>query len=195
MAPEAGPGPGPGPIEVSVERRVPRVEEIDWKRRALEAERALEDAKKEISLLAERCATHEQNIESITRARAEAEESERRERLIASALAGHHPIDAALCVTLIERELERATVEVKEASGSDGSPETELAERLPSVVARLVQERPYLFRSPARASGGAAMAGAPTAAAREPIDDALEEARASGGRTQLLRYLRLRRGA
>lgn len=192
MTPEAGPGPGPGPIEVSVERRVPRAEEIDWKRRALEAERGLEEAKREIAQLTERCATHERNIESIARARVEAEEMEQRERLIAGALAGHHPIDGALCATLIERELERAEVEGKEAGGS---PETELAARLPTIVARLVQERPYLFRAPTRAAMGAAMAGAPSGGAREPVDDALEEARASGGRAQLLRYLRLRRGA
>ncbi len=180
-----GPGPGPGPIDVSVERRVAHVEEISWKKRALEAESALEAAKREIDALTERCATHERNIESVTRARAEAEEAARRERLIGDAIDAHHPIDGELCATLVERELER------EGAGEG----VDLAARLGPIVSRLAAERPYLFRAPTRAPGGAAMAGAPAGPGREPLEDALEEARASGSRTQLLRYLRLRRGA
>lgn len=192
MPPEAGPDPSPGPIEAPLARRVPNLEEINWKKRALEAEAALEAARAELEAVSERCATHERNIESIAKAQAESEAEAARERGIADALAPHDPIDAALCAILVERELEQEPPEGEPARGDLGA-------RIADAVARLATERPYLFRAHARssshASAGATMArlsGTPT---RDPIDDALEEARASGGRSQLLRYLRLRRGA
>ncbi len=190
MPPEASPDPSPGPIDTPIARRVPNLEEINWKKRALDAEAALEATKKELAAATERCATHERNIESITKAQAEAESAAARERAILDALSPHHPIDATLCTTLIERELERTT---PEATNPD------LASRLAPIVAALVADRPYLFRAPTRAtshpSAGATMAGAPSGPGQDPLDSALDEARSSGSRSQLLRYLRLRRGA
>jgi hypothetical protein len=147
--------------------------------------RPLTAAQAEVASLTERCATHEKNLESITRAKEEAERAETRDRAIAGALSPLNPIDASLCATLLERDL---------APDADASA---LAESIGPLAARLASERPYLFRSPTpgRPTHGATMAGEPGAPAHSPIDDAMEEARASGGRTQLLRYLRLRRGA
>lgn len=194
MPPESGPDPSPGPVETPNARRVPNLEEINWKKRALDAEAALEAAKKELAAANERCDTHERNIESITKAQAEADAAAARERALADALAPHHPIDAALCATLIEREIERELE--RGGQESDGG---DIASRLGPIVAALVADRPYLFRAPSRAtahaSGGATMAGAPSGPGPDPLGSALEEARSSGSRSQLLRYLRLRRGA
>lgn len=198
MPPESnpGPGPGPGPIDLPPARRVPNLEEINWKKRALDAEAALEAAKTELAAVTERCATHERNIESITKLQAEAEATAARERAISDALSPHHPIDAALCATLIEREIEREL----EREGAEGDGLAgDLASRLGPVVTKLVADRPYLFRAPTRTaahpSAGATMAGAPVEPGSNPIESALDEARSSGSRSQLLRYLRLRRGA
>lgn len=192
MPPETSPDPSPGPIDTQVTRRVPNLEEINWKKRALDAEAALDGAKKELAAVTERCATHERNIESIAKASADAEAAAAHERAIVDALAPHHPIDAALCATLIERELDR---EAPESGVNDG----EIASRLGPIVTTLVADRPYLFRAPMRTSShtlaGATMAGAPSGSGRDPLDSALDEARSSGSRSHLLRYLRLRRGA
>lgn len=183
MPVDPNPGGEPTPINQPA-RRVP-TEEINWKKRALDAEAALASAQAEVASLTERCARHEKNLESITRAKEDADRAAARERAIAQALAPHDPIDASLCATLLERDL-----------GPDADASA-LASSIGPLVARLATERPYLFRAatPSAATHGAAMAGEPGAPAHSPIDDAMEEARASGGRTQLLRYLRLRRGA
>lgn len=188
MSPD--PIPDPNPIEPPAPRRAPHLEEINWKKRALDAEAALEAARAELEAVSERCATHERNIESIAKAQAESEAQAARERGIADALAPHHPIDAALCAILVERELEQEPREGEPARG-------DLGERIAGAVERLTTERPYLFRTHARPASHASatmarLSGTPT---RDPIDDALEEARSSGSRSQLLRYLRLRRGA
>lgn len=193
MPPEAGPGPDPTPLDGGA-RRATNVDELSWKKRALDAEASLERARAEIAKLTERCGTHERNLESIAKAKSEADAARARAEAIAGALDAHHPIDGALCATLIERELESGGG----AKGSD--PAEGFGSRLGPIVARLVAERPYLFRAAARAAprsdprAGGAMAGASAGAEPDPIADALEEARISGGRAQLLRYLRMRRG-
>lgn len=183
MPVDPNPGGEPTPINQPA-RRVP-AEEINWKKRALDAEAALASAQAEVAALTERCATHEKNLQSIARAKQEADRAAARERTIAEALGPHNPIDATLCATLLERDL---------APDADGPA---LTESIGPLVARLASERPYLFRAAATppATLGATMAGEPGAPAHSSIDDAMEEARASGDRTQLLRYLRLRRGA
>ena len=181
MPPEADPGPEPIPTDTPARRPRP-IEEIEWKDRALKAEAALEAAAAQIETLTERCATHERNIESITRTRAEADAEALRVRALADALAPHHPIDPDLCATLIEREI------------GDVEP-SDLASGAARAAARLASERPYLFRPPPRTRAGAAMAGEPGAPTRTPTEDALEAARTTGDRAHLLRYLRLRRGA
>ncbi|MBX3318017.1 MAG: hypothetical protein KF902_14270 [Phycisphaeraceae bacterium] len=188
MSPD--PIPDPNPIEPPAPRRAPHLDEINWKKRALDAEAALEAARAELEAVSERCATHERNIESIAKAQAESEAEAARERGIADALAPHHPIDAALCAILVERELEQEPPDGEPAMG-------DISVRIAGAVARLTTERPYLFRANARSvsHAGATMARLSGTPARDPIDDALEEARSSGSRSQLLRYLRLRRGA
>lgn len=186
MPPDPAPGGEPTPVNQSA-RHIP-IEEINWKKRALDAEAALAAAQAEVQTLTDRCATHEKNIQSITKASEEARVAADRERLIAEALAPHHPLDAALCATLIERELERAGQGVEDVT-------PDLGAALGPIVGRLASERPYLFRASARAAPGATMAGEPGAPAHTPIEDALDDARSSGGRAQLLKYLRLRRGA
>lgn len=187
--PPSDPNPGgePTPIQ-QPSRPAPNVQEIDWKQRALDAEAALAVAQQEVRTLTEACATHERNIESITRAKAEADEAASRERTIAEALAPHRPIDGDLCATLIERELERESID-------NASSAFDLASRLGPIVAKLATDRPYLFRTPTRSAPGAAMAREPGAPARTPVEDALDEARTDGSRTTLLKYLRVRRGA
>ncbi len=178
----ADPGPGPEPIPTHPTQRRPRpIEEIEWKDRALKAEAALDAAQKELAALTERCATHERNLQSVAAAHAQAQAEAQREKAMTDALAPLNPIDPDLCLTLLERELE-------------GAPPDDARSLAISAAARLASERPYLFRAPARVAG-AAMAGEPGEPRRTPIEDALEEARTSGNRTQLLKYLRLRRGA
>lgn len=60
------------------------------------------------------------------------------------------------------------------------------------AVAQLKKTKPFLFRGPVRRS---VMSGQVTSPARDVLGDLADEARSTGDRSALLRYLRARRGA
>lgn len=186
-----GSGGEPIPVDAAPERPPANLDEIDWKQRALAAEAALEEARRDVATLTQKCETLEFNLASVVRAHAEAE----RQREIESSLAPHNPVDLDLCRTLIERELAGLTPR----GGSSGEPgASEASESKPDIaalVAGLVASKPYLFRPEARGVRGSAMAPAASSSPTLEIDDALDTARTTGDRSHLLRYLRLRRGA
>ncbi|GAB4384306.1 MAG: hypothetical protein Kow0022_06460 [Phycisphaerales bacterium] len=97
-----------------------------------------------------------------------------------------------------ERELE---VELGMAEAIDIETARLLAEHLMAAdesmsiadaVAHLRQTKPFLFRTSPRRT---VMSGQVTPSGRDVLEDLADEARSSGDRTALLRYLRARRGA
>ena len=100
-------------------------------------------------------------------------------------------LDAAERRRSIERQLaEQGAIDVETASllteaAVAGMEKPDLAR----AVGELKKRKPFLFRSPARRSAMAAEPGEGDA----PLVSAAAEARASGDRSALLRYLRLRR--
>lgn len=106
--------------------------------------------------------------------RSQAAEAERR-RELESELALAEAVDVETTGMLVERLM-----------SSDESL------TLADAVAQLRKSKPFLFRGSARSS---VMSGQVNASARDVLGDLADEARASGDRSALLRYLRARRGA
>ena len=84
-------------------------------------------------------------------------------------------VDLETAIVLAERRLAEGGLTVSEA------------------VAALTQTKGFLFRTPGRSVGASALSGAP-ARSKDSLEDLAQEARESGDRRAVLRYLRRRRG-
>jgi hypothetical protein len=143
----------------------PRIDdEIDWRARALEAESKLKEASAAVDELR---ASLEQSQKELARVR--------RAREIDRALADAGAVDGETAALVLESML------------SAGS-----AADVPTLVDELRSRKPFLF-APGPAPIPSAMSPAIRATATEDLAGLAEEARVSGDRRTLLRYLRARR--
>lgn len=163
--------PGEGGSTAAPESRPPVSEEISWRSRAIDAETKLQDLERALSELRQ---TLEQTRDAL-------ETSERRAKL-AALLEAQDVIDAEVGLMLAEAAMKAA-------------PQRTPAE----IVAELRATRPFLF-GPGRSigAGGAASPGVMGSVGEEAAGGELavlaEQARATGDRRLLMRYLERRRG-
>ncbi|MDX9911634.1 MAG: hypothetical protein RBS39_07380 [Phycisphaerales bacterium] len=150
----------------------PPVEELEWRRRALEAEEKLGACEAKIAELEkERDALVEAEAKASRRADIHRELMEE----------GAHDLEVGCLLT------ESCLARMDEPD-------------VKAAVADLKRDRPYLFRALELDEGdvssvGSAMSGAVEHAPHALIGRVADEARESGDRRLLLRYLRMRRGA
>lgn len=165
-----GPGGEPGDAGGSpaIEAKKTPSEEINWRGRALEAEGKLAELEK---ALADLRSTLEETRDAL--------DANERRREIELAASGAGAIDVETAVMLIETAMK------------DRAPE-----ELGAVIEQVKRSKPFLFeerRAPATVSAGV-MSPEPSRGG-EALAALAEEARASGDRRALLRYLQARRGA
>ncbi|HEX8877278.1 MAG TPA: hypothetical protein VF777_11045 [Phycisphaerales bacterium] len=168
-----GPGgePGEGGGSPAVEAKKTPSEEINWRGRALEAEGKLSELEK---ALADLRSTLEQTRDAL--------DANERRREIELAASGAGAIDVETAVMLIETAMK------------DRAPE-----ELSTVIEQVKRSKPFLFEErhvPAGAglASSGVMSSEPSRGG-EALAALAEEARASGDRRSLLRYLAARRGA
>ncbi|RMH11872.1 MAG: hypothetical protein D6695_08110 [Planctomycetota bacterium] len=128
-------------------------------------------AEARVAELEERIAAFESEL---NRMRAEFDATEKK-RQIELELSLAEAIDVETAALLIERAIE-------------GAAEPDIA----AAVAELKQTKPFLFRS---SSAGSVMSGHIATNSRDVLGDLADEAKQTGDRAALLRYLRARRGA
>lgn len=128
-------------------------------------------AETRVSELEQRIAEIETQLEQLRAASAKAE----RERELEVELGMAEAID-----------IETARLLAEHLMASDGSMS------IADAVAHLKQTKPFLFRTSPRRT---VMSGQVASNGRDVLEDLADEARSSGDRTALLRYLRARRGA
>ncbi|MEL7472770.1 MAG: hypothetical protein AAGK04_05570 [Planctomycetota bacterium] len=179
--PEIPGDPGGEPASPSGSDDGPRVAgDLEWRRRARDAEDRLTRLEEELR----------EAKSSLEMAREELESSERR-RSIDSALIEADVIDLETARLLVERAIDASSM----AGGSNG--EGAMAD-VPGTVRRVRHEKPFLFHGHVGMRGGG-LAGFGGAASLEPSGDGdglmalATQARATGDRQLLLRYLRARR--
>lgn len=144
----------------------PRVsEELEWKARALEAEHEVEELEKRVARLEAELAGEREAVD-------EAERQREIERQLREA-----------------RAIDLETARLLTESAVAGMDEPDVAR----AVAELRKSKPYLF-APSVGAGTGVMAGHIAHGGRNELACAAEEARSSGDRRALLRYLRLKRG-
>lgn len=159
-------------VQVQAESGPPISAETTWRGRALQAEESSRSLEEQLS----------QIRGELDRAKSEAAAA-RRAREIESAVAAAGAIDVEIAALLVEAALKR-------------DPDKPLG----VIIAELRRRKPLVFRSAGEAGILSAVAGGAMAAApREGPPGAalaglMEEARRSGDRGALLRYLRARRG-
>lgn len=104
----------------------------------------------------------------------------------------HQALDSAERKRSIERELSRqGAIDIETAALLTEAAVTAMPKPdVKAAISELRRGKPFLFRTTPRVS---AMSGAPSEAS--PLEGAAAEARESGDRRALLRYLRMRRGA
>lgn len=127
----------------------------------------------------------EEMVESLEQELAEAKEriadleqrlsSESRRYELERQLSEAGVVDLETALVLAERKLEDESVTVEQA------------------VSSLKSSKGFLFRGPERSSGASALSGSP-ARPRDSLEDLAREARETGDRRAVLRYLRRRRG-
>ena len=143
--------------------------ELEWKDRAVEAERELADAQQELKAALEELQTLRDAVAGLEMSRE-----------IDQQLVRARAIDLETARLLVQREMERME-----------SPD------IARAVGELRRSKPFLFGQGSGSAfigalGSGASAGV-SASALNQIDEAAEEARRSGDRRALLRYLRMRR--
>jgi len=166
MEEEHGQQGGAPPAEVP-EDDVKQTDELEWRARALEAESRLEQV--EASL-----------------AECQASAAQLREQMDKSE--GARQIERAL-VEQQALDLETAALLTEAAVAQMDEPDVEAA------VAELKRRKPFLFRSGGAGGHAGAMSGASSGTGDGALTQAAIDARVTGSRQALLRYLRLRRAA
>lgn len=160
--------PAQEPAEtLNSERLVPVSEAKRYRKRAQQAEQRVGELEAELTRSRETVAAHEQQLSDL-----------QRRQQIDAALTEHHVID-----------LDAARLLAEQALADADEPD------VTSVVAHLRRRKPYLFASASRA-GASASGPRPVNSMGAPagtLEHVAAEAVASGRRTDVLRYLRLRR--
>ncbi|MBY0111458.1 MAG: hypothetical protein K2Y21_01450 [Phycisphaerales bacterium] len=142
-------------------------EEINWRGRALEAEGKLSELER---ALADLRSTLEQTRDAL--------DANERRRQIEIAVAGAGAIDVETVTMLID------------AAMKDRPPE-----ELATVIEQIQRQKPFLFesRTAAATTAGAGVMSAEVSSGGDALAALAEEARATGDRRALLRYLQARR--
>jgi len=141
-------------------------DEINWRARALQAEGKLAELEK---ALADLRATLEQTREALA--------ANERRRGVELAVSAAGAIDVDVAVMMVE------------AAMKDRGPE-----ELDAVIDEMQRSKPFLFEQRRSATGGAGVMSPETSRGGEALATLADEARASGDRRALLRYLQARRG-
>lgn len=159
-----------GNEEQAPARRVPVSESIRYRRRAQAAEQQLEDLQAKFA----------EAQSSLRETQRQLEHVERRQR-----------IDELLMESdAVDLEAARLLTEIAVESAGGGAKAD-----LGAAVAQLKERKPYLFRRGAGAPGGAMSPRQRRSEGGRDLNEAASSAITSGNRRDLLRYLRLRRGA
>ena len=174
-SPEEFANPRPGILDTQVEevKRVPVIEAIRYRKRAQAAEKQVEDLQEQLALVEEHL--HETKVQI---------DDAQRDQEIHQALVDAGAMDVDTARLLVQKVLDEGTGD----SGGCGIEE----------VVRVVRERkPFLFRADSTESNNSAVMGGhlrPLHTQRAtPLHHAASEARHSGRKQDLLRYMRLRR--
>jgi hypothetical protein len=143
-----------------------------YRKRAQSAEKSLEDLKRDLAEREKTIADHARTIEQL-----------RRREAIDAALLSAQTIDLETARLLLAHEL---------AKSAESEPDVEKA------AEQLRRDKPHLFRLHGRARSGGTMSAKPAGAddqspRMQTLSRAAADAATSGRRTDLLRYLRLRR--
>lgn len=149
--------------------RPPVIPDIDWRTRALDAESKLVVSKSALADLRTKLSEAQTNLAR-----------EKQARVVDRALAGAGVIDAEVASLMLDSML---------ASRPDAG--TNIA----PLIEELRTTKPFLFESglPARTAAPSVMSAAISTTPADSLNDLAEQARATGDRRSLLRYLRARR--